>query len=306
MIQEVVGTRVGRYFLPAFAGVAFSSNEFRWSPRIRREDGLIRLVPGLGTRAVDRLTRRLPGADRPGQPGLRVNVTPDEIVRYSPQQARRASTWRRNAFETIAVQRPAARVRRASTRVSQQIVSMLRAGRSAQSRSGCSSTSSNDELVVTFDGLITRHAVRARRSKAMLELLRERWGRRWTSSSRPTARDLYLLQCRPQSSRRRRAARADPAATCPAEQVLFSANRYVSNGRVPDITHVVYVDPRPLRRARPSADELLAVGRAVGRLNKLLPKRQFILMGPGRWGSRGDIKLGRAASPTPTSTTPPC
>ena len=46
MIQEVVGTRVGRYFLPAFAGVAFSHNEFRWSPRIRREDGLLRLVPG--------------------------------------------------------------------------------------------------------------------------------------------------------------------------------------------------------------------------------------------------------------------
>ena len=35
-----------------------------------------------------------------------------------------------------------------------------------------------------------------------------------------------------------------------------------------------------------------AVGRLVGRLNKILPRRQFILMGPGRWGSRGDIKLG--------------
>ena len=34
------------------------------------------------------------------------------------------------------------------------------------------------------------------------------------------------------------------------------------------------------------------VGRAVGQLNRLLPKRRFILMGPGRWGSRGDIKLG--------------
>jgi pyruvate,water dikinase len=34
------------------------------------------------------------------------------------------------------------------------------------------------------------------------------------------------------------------------------------------------------------------VGRTVGRLNKILPKRQFILVGPGRWGSRGDIKLG--------------
>ena len=30
----------------------------------------------------------------------------------------------------------------------------------------------------------------------------------------------------------------------------------------------------------------------MGKLNQLLPKRQFILIGPGRWGSRGDIKLG--------------
>jgi hypothetical protein len=37
---------------------------------------------------------------------------------------------------------------------------------------------------------------------------------------------------------------------------------------------------------------LLAVGKAIGKLNSVLPKRQFILMGPGRWGSRGDIKLG--------------
>jgi hypothetical protein len=30
----------------------------------------------------------------------------------------------------------------------------------------------------------------------------------------------------------------------------------------------------------------------VGALNGLLPKRSFVLIGPGRWGSRGDIKLG--------------
>ena len=37
---------------------------------------------------------------------------------------------------------------------------------------------------------------------------------------------------------------------------------------------------------------MLAVGEAIGKLNKILPKRKFILIGPGRWGSRGDIKLG--------------
>jgi hypothetical protein len=60
---------------------------------------------------------------------------------------------------------------------------------------------------------------------------------------------------------------------------------------VPDLTHVVYVDPEGYDRLQ-SQEDLVAVGRAVGRLNRLLPRRQFALMGPGRWGSRGDIKLG--------------
>jgi hypothetical protein len=73
--------------------------------------------------------------------------------------------------------------------------------------------------------------------------------------------------------------------------VLFTAHRSISNGRVPDITHIVYIDPDQYARIQ-DLKELTEVGKAVGRLNKLLPKRQFVLMGPGRWGSRGDIKLG--------------
>ena len=60
LIQEVVGQAIGKYFFPACSGVAFSNNEFRWSARISRSDGLIRLVPGLGTRAVDRVADDYP------------------------------------------------------------------------------------------------------------------------------------------------------------------------------------------------------------------------------------------------------
>ena len=79
--------------------------------------------------------------------------------------------------------------------------------------------------------------------KAILRVLRERTRHaRSTSSSPPTARDFYLLQCRPQSY----SDDATPAPIprdLPEDRILFSANRYVSNGRVPDITHIVYVDP---------------------------------------------------------------
>jgi pyruvate,water dikinase len=80
-------------------------------------------------------------------------------------------------------------------------------------------------------------------------------------------------------------------ANLPEEKVLFNARKHVSNGIVPSITHVVYVDPDGYSSLE-TVDEHKNVGRAIGRLNSLLPKRQFILMGPGRWGSRGDIKLG--------------
>jgi len=86
MIQEVVGVRVGKYYLPVFAGVAFSHNEFRWSPQIKQEDGLVRIVSGLGTRAVDRLGDDFPVLVSPGSPGLRVNTVVDEVIRYSPKK----------------------------------------------------------------------------------------------------------------------------------------------------------------------------------------------------------------------------
>ncbi|RLB80329.1 MAG: pyruvate, phosphate dikinase, partial [Deltaproteobacteria bacterium] len=85
LVQEVVGKQIGHYFMPVFAGVAFSRNEFSWSPRIRREDGMVRLVPGLGTRAVDRVGNDYPILVSPNRPNLRVNTLISEQVQYSPR-----------------------------------------------------------------------------------------------------------------------------------------------------------------------------------------------------------------------------
>src|SRR5690606_703985 len=78
------------YHLPAFAGVGLSQNDFRWSPRIDRQDGLLRIVPGLGTRAADRVGDDYPVLVAPGKPGRRVNTTPGERERYA--QRRRDDT----------------------------------------------------------------------------------------------------------------------------------------------------------------------------------------------------------------------
>ena len=83
LIQVVQGERMGHYFLPMGAGVAFSRNQFRWSPQIRREDGFIRLVWGLGTRAVERVGNDYPRLVALSHPLLHPEATPALIDQYS-------------------------------------------------------------------------------------------------------------------------------------------------------------------------------------------------------------------------------
>jgi hypothetical protein len=126
--------------------------------------------------------------------------------------------------------------------------------------------------------------------RSLLRVLREKIGGPVDIEFAHDGTDFYLLQCRPQSGMDDAGASAIPK-DIPPERILFTARRFVSNGRVPDLTHVVFVDPEQYGELG-DLEALQNVGRAVGRLNKLLPKRQFALIGPGRWGSRGDVKLG--------------
>jgi predicted nucleotidyltransferase len=286
MIQEVVGTRVGRYFLPAFSGVALSNNEFRWSPRIKREDGLVRLVPGLGTRAVDRVSDDFPILMAPGQPGLRVNTTPDEVVRYSPKKVDLIDLETRS-FETMEVSDLLRECGNDIPMVRKMVSLVEHEG--IRRPSGITDDLTREDAVITFEGLATETPFLAQ-TATLLKCLREAMGTPVDVEFASDGKALHLLQCRAQSYTEGGAPAAIPR-DLPRNRVLFTAHRYVSNGRIPDITHVVYVDPAEYAKL-PELADLKAVGKAVGRLNQLLPKRQFILMGPGRWGSRGDVRLG--------------
>lgn len=54
LVQRVSGKPCGNYYFPQLAGVGFSFNPYAWNEEIDPEAGMIRLVFGLGTRAVDR------------------------------------------------------------------------------------------------------------------------------------------------------------------------------------------------------------------------------------------------------------
>ncbi len=286
LIQEVVGKRVGPYYFPAYAGVAFSQNEFRWSSRIHKEDGLVRIVPGLGTRAVDRLSDDYPILAAPGQPGLRVNTSLDEIIRYSPRMID-VINLEKGRFETIEIDKLLKEYGSDYPKI-KQLVSIITEDQ-VRIPTGLGPDFENDKLVFTFDGLFSQSPFLSL-LRAVLDELQEQLEHPIDIEFACDGEDFYLLQCRSQSYGSD-IIPADIPVDIPEEKIIFTANRYVTNGTISNINHIVYVDPDAYSQIS-SREEMLDVGRAIGRINSILTKRNFILMGPGRWGSRGDIKLG--------------
>lgn len=284
LIQKVVGRRFGPYFAPAFAGVSFSRNEYRWSPRIKREDGLMRIVMGLGTRAVDRIGSEFPRMVALGMPTLRPESTPLEIIRHA-QRTIDVINLPRNRLESITLDT-----------VSQyagefpnldKIVSIRREGM-LYAPTGTYIEADPADLFITFDKLLAEGTYPAR-MKQILTRLEAAYGLPVDVEFADDGEKLYILQCRTQAQGKFIGQVSIPKGIEDA-RTIFSARKFVRSGVVEGVEYIVYVDPRDYERV-PAREERIAVARAIGRLNELLADRVFILIGPGRWGSN-DVRLG--------------
>jgi hypothetical protein len=82
LVQRVSGSLFRDFYMPAAAGVAYSHNSYRWSKEIDPTKGMIRIVMGLGTRAVDRTDGDYPRIAALDKPELRANGA-DDISRFA-------------------------------------------------------------------------------------------------------------------------------------------------------------------------------------------------------------------------------
>jgi len=285
LIQEVVGVNVGKYFFPTYGGVAFSKNEFRWSPRIQREDGMIRIVPGLGTRAVDRVGSDYPILISPNRPNLQVNALVSERVQYSPRFMD-VINLESKAIETVDTIDFFKEHCDEFPNI-EQIISIYKDSRLAPPN--LLSDLKNEDIVVTFANLFERSDF-LEKMKKIMSFLEEKIGTPVDVEFASDGNDLYILQCRPQSQGRGIERKPIPK-NIPKQNKLFSTNKFVTTGQIENIEYIVYVVPEEYSNLK-SREEMQKVSLVINELNKNLPKRKFVLIGPGRWGSRGDIKLG--------------
>ncbi|MBN1370324.1 MAG: PEP/pyruvate-binding domain-containing protein, partial [Anaerolineaceae bacterium] len=285
LLQVVEGERFGKYYLPHGAGVAFSRNLYRWAPQIRREDGFVRLVWGLGTRAVDRVGNDFPRLIALSHPMLRPSTDPKLVKRYS-QRYVDLIDLEENSLKTL----PIAEVLNPSYPPLRYLAQVDQDGYFESLRSRILD-GDTDRLVLTFEDLLRRtpFAERMRQVVSTLEVnynspvdLEFTLHLIGAEQAKPKLQ-ITLLQCRPQSSLLPTEQVNLPVNLSP-EDILISTRFVVPEGIIPSIDYVVYV-PSEGYFSLPGQRERMELVRALGRLNTAMKDQRFICIGPGRWGS---------------------
>jgi len=292
LVQFVEGEQYGRYFLPQAAGVAFSRNLYRWSPQIRKEDGFLRLVWGLGTRAVEAVAEDQPRLVALSHPLLLpASSAPSENRDYHAETIRQHSQQyvdlldlEENALKTLPI-------RDVLDPIYPALRNIAQVDESGFVENIRSSLVNPENLVITFDGLLRRTPF-AGHMKTILSTLEKHYGSPVDTEFTAEIMDpqgthsevrITLLQCRPQS-----ALSEDGEVELPTQldqaDVVFATRRMVPRGKVSGIRWVLYVPPEGyFSLASPAERNRLE--RAIGSLNAALKDETFICVGPGRWGT---------------------
>ena len=283
LVQRVSGSMHSAYFFPHLAGVAMSHNPYAWHEDMDPEAGMLRLVVGLGTRAVDRVDDDYPRIVALDKPTLQPLSDPEELGRCSQHKLDVLdlvhNEWAAVNLSAVTGQLSARSWWREVAAPDYQVINRCRE----------MGLPVPNAWILSFPELLQGEF-----PALMRELLRTLA----TAYAYPVDTEftanfddmgqlrINLLQCRPlQTSPAGRADRLnleyDP------DRLLFATRRHTMGGSISlPLARVIYVEPEAYN-ALPVNDRY-QVARLVGRLNRIFVDREeypYMLIGPGRWGS---------------------
>ncbi len=283
LIMRVSGARRGDYFFPQGAGVGLSYNPYRWHPEIDPEAGVVRLVFGLGTRAVDRWDDDYTRLVSLSTPHRRPESSLDDQL---DQSQRRMDVIDLQGRELV------------SLPVEEIVASCgdFPLDRFIDRYHG-------PMPWVTFNGLIQHGGVIADLKRMLHELAvayQHPVDIEFTINFLPDGSYcIHLLQCRTfQIGKTAADSGVDPA-TVPGHRVLETRGAVIGLGREVPLHDILYV-PTAAYAALSDA-ERHRVAKLIEKLvQKHDPARNLILIGPGRWGTSSaslgiPVRAGRIA-----------
>lgn len=284
LLQQAIGREYKDCFLPLMAGVGFSQSGYLWNKEIKKSDGIIRLVFGLGTRAVGRGYARI---FSPGKPASRPEGTDVKSITKFSQGVVDVLDLKQNILKQV----------RFGELVKDGFDCYPRAERlfSLKDENHLYIPATNiwnkeHVPVLTFDGVLTSPWLGLDLAKTMSWLFKELESAFLCPvdvefvvrvDDDPEEAHFYLVQCRPLSQREELKPRPIPKVD--EANIIFTVNKQVPTARLKKVEYIVYVDPK--RYKKWPANDRYAVARIIGKLNQRLEDKVYILMGPGRWGS---------------------
>jgi hypothetical protein len=290
LVQRVSGMPYENYFFPMLAGVAFSRNLYAWTDRIDPAQGMIRLVCGLGTRAVNRVSKDYPRMIAVSNPELRPEIG-IEIAKYS-QRMIDVLNLESNSFEIKPFQET---IRGSSYPSLDLLISEMMDG---YLRDGLAliGTKSKNNMVLTFNKLINRTEFVSLIGE-ILKKLETAWAQpidiEFTAFVNSAGKlSINLLQCRSLHIQSAASTRIKIPENLRAESVLYRSNKAISAGVLNGIRYIIYIDPEKYAEKTSDADRK-NLRYVIGKLNEFLSgnEARVMAMGPGRWGS-SNVDLG--------------
>jgi pyruvate, water dikinase len=283
LVQRVSGACYGSLFFPQTAGVGLSRNPYVWNECIDPNAGVVRLVFGLGTRAVDRSDddyTRIVGLNAPDR---RPEGDIDGVRRFSQRKV--------DVIDLEAnclVSRNFADVVAASPRIPLHIFASDDENMPGADDAG--DTSRIAAPVLSFDKLLSETPF-VGDMREMLQTLQEAYAYpvdvEFTANFPATDRyKINVLQCRPLQVATDGGTVELPETIEADDCILEAHGAVIGKSRVNLIDRLVYVSPA-IYGQLPIRDRY-SVARLIGRLLHLdepRPPAHVMLIGPGRWGT---------------------
>ncbi len=283
LIQRVSGAYRKQYYFPELAGVGVSYNTFVWDKDMNPEAGMLRLVLGLGTRAVDRVMSDYPRIVALDAPLKKPHKGLEDTRKFSQRDVDVLNV-NDNCLQTVPLQ---ALIREQidipwhqyGVRDHETIRRLEERGRKGQ-----------DLWLLTFDNLLTKTAFTGLMQR-MLKTLEKAYQYpvdveftvNFTSDGSPR---IDVVQCRPLQTKGQQV-RIELPQTIAEERTFFNCQGNFMGGNISQaINWLIWVEPAEYTTL--PMTEKYEVARLIGRLNKRLADRtenRTMLLGPGRWGT---------------------
>jgi hypothetical protein len=280
LVQRVSGSRFDNIFMPCAAGVGYSYNSYVWNKEIDPDAGLIRIVLGLGTRAVDRTDGDYPRVASLDKPEMVPIANRIDKSRFSQRYAD-ALDLSDNSLKAISLEMLSPKL------PAWYKLQMFEHDYDAENR--LQERGINREVLFTSCEGVLKNKPLVYYLKSILKTIENHYHypvdiEFTINFSEKGNFAVNLLQCRPLQTRGLGMKVKIPKGAF--DKLILSMKGSTMGGSIyQPIDTIILVDPKAYYLC--TMNGKYQVARTIGKINELLKKsnKAVLLIGPGRWGT---------------------